>query len=644
MVSPYSDIESVMMGMNIGGFKIYNNLLPSAPADITGNHIEHTMATLTNGVGSYFWYRDGTLQSTNTTVNSVGNTTVRLGIAANASASSLMDGTYQVYEIILYNSALGNFQRQQIEGYLAWKWGLTSVLPNAHSLRALPPFSRTSWTPLDAGDCVLWLDATDMSGSPANASTVSNWFDKSGLSNHYTGTSSTITYQTNILNSLPAIRFTAGGRLAEDAPVDFPVGNSSAFESTTFVVASASNTTTGGMMVFGPVAGGAAKVYYTEGGFVYSTMFAGVAGISNAITTGTAFMFSDTYRFTGTTSNTVHTGWFNGSNSMSATGSNVNLATTPNYIGHTGFGSEFFSGNIHEILRYRGVLPEANRILVEAYLTQKWGLTSNLPTGHIGRLYRPLAPYFSPLAIQDCATWFDAADSNSLTLSGSNLTQWNDKSGSSNHASNFTGTTTFSTTALSNRPAVIFNGTSALRSSLSFGSMISVTAFIVARTNSANGWSGAMSINSYGGSGSVLGRGNMLTFYQSGANNNWWFSGSTPETDGNTTTVTLSTSRTDIVVGSWRPLASQVNVNGTMYSSSTSAPSSLGAGTSMIGCTTSNATALTEFWNGFVQEVIVYRGNLSTIQKQKIEGYLAWKWGLQASLPATHPHSKNAPI
>jgi sugar lactone lactonase YvrE len=38
-------------------------------------------------------------------------------------------------------------------------------------------------------------------------------------------------------------------------------------------------------------------------------------------------------------------------------------------------------------------------------------------------------------------------------------------------------------------------------------------------------------------------------------------------------------------------------------------------------------------------ETIVYMGEITTTQRMQIEGYLAWKWGLQANLPATHPFS-----
>jgi hypothetical protein len=43
-------------------------------------------------------------------------------------------------------------------------------------------------------------------------------------------------------------------------------------------------------------------------------------------------------------------------------------------------------------------------------------------------------------------------------------------------------------------------------------------------------------------------------------------------------------------------------------------------------------------YNGDIAEILVYQGDLSTNQRQQIEGYLAWKWGLQSNLPANHPY------
>jgi len=46
---------------------------------------------------------------------------------------------------------------------------------------------------------------------------------------------------------------------------------------------------------------------------------------------------------------------------------------------------------------------------------------------------------------------------------------------------------------------------------------------------------------------------------------------------------------------------------------------------------------------GVIYETIIYTTALGTAPRQKIEGYLAWKWGLQSSLPPGHPYKTAAP-
>jgi hypothetical protein len=43
-------------------------------------------------------------------------------------------------------------------------------------------------------------------------------------------------------------------------------------------------------------------------------------------------------------------------------------------------------------------------------------------------------------------------------------------------------------------------------------------------------------------------------------------------------------------------------------------------------------------------EVLITQGALPQADRQRVEGYLAWKWGLQAQLPANHPHLSGAPV
>ena len=46
---------------------------------------------------------------------------------------------------------------------------------------------------------------------------------------------------------------------------------------------------------------------------------------------------------------------------------------------------------------------------------------------------------------------------------------------------------------------------------------------------------------------------------------------------------------------------------------------------------------------GDIAELICVQGILSTSDRQKVEGYLAWKWGLVANLDAGHPYKSAAP-
>ena len=50
------------------------------------------------------------------------------------------------------------------------------------------------------------------------------------------------------------------------------------------------------------------------------------------------------------------------------------------------------------------------------------------------------------------------------------------------------------------------------------------------------------------------------------------------------------------------------------------------------------------FLNGNVAEIIAYKSaHIDKATRETIEGYLAWKWGLQGSLPADHTYKSFAP-
>jgi hypothetical protein len=43
-------------------------------------------------------------------------------------------------------------------------------------------------------------------------------------------------------------------------------------------------------------------------------------------------------------------------------------------------------------------------------------------------------------------------------------------------------------------------------------------------------------------------------------------------------------------------------------------------------------------------EILIYNTNISSTDRMLVEGYLAWKWGIEGKLRSDHPHKSTAPI
>ena len=46
----------------------------------------------------------------------------------------------------------------------------------------------------------------------------------------------------------------------------------------------------------------------------------------------------------------------------------------------------------------------------------------------------------------------------------------------------------------------------------------------------------------------------------------------------------------------------------------------------------------------YIDTALWLNGTVDLTERQKIEGYLAHKWGLAANLPADHPYKTEAPL
>lgn len=89
-------------------------------------------------------------------------------------------------------------------------------------------------------------------------------------------------------------------------------------------------------------------------------------------------------------------------------------------------------------------------------------------------------------------------------------------------------------------------------------------------------------------------------------------------------------------------LASSNVIVGTTYSPSTALiPYTNGVSMTALSGTVAATTGLylggsSNYFNGTLSELVVFSNALSSSQRQQMEGYLAWKWGLQSSLPGSH--------
>jgi len=57
-----------------------------------------------------------------------------------------------------------------------------------------------------------------------------------------------------------------------------------------------------------------------------------------------------------------------------------------------------------------------------------------------------------------------------------------------------------------------------------------------------------------------------------------------------------------------------------------------------IGFTGTLTPTLAGAMRGYIYEIIVFNTPVDTEKRHAVEGYLAWKWGIQGSLPTTHPY------
>jgi hypothetical protein len=555
-----------------------------------------------------------------------------VAIANNANSSNLSIGNgrpglpAQVYigginEIITYARTLSDGERRQVESYLAKKWNLTYLLPGINS---------NLLAPTTVSGCALWLDAADSSTIDLSGSTVIRWRDKSGNGRDASG-GVPPTYTSNAINGRNVVTFNG---------------------TNTFMFTN--------------------DVYSLREFHVFAVVQRLATIISNA-NAPTCIVSSQTY---GSNNRNPHIGWItNNQLKIGFWNNDLTFSSFPNYTSpdpvyllncsfvtrsrriivngasaafdsnqsfiQSGitmvmgrFSNTFFNGNIAEYIVYTGSLLDRDRRQIEGYLATKWNIPG-FENQHVFKFAPALNTPFNPNAISNCALWLDAADPSTLTLSGSNVSQWNDKSGNGRNATQ---------TSAGNRPTYNSsnNTLSFTASSLNFLNLPTSTlptgngsyAYFVVCTIGTLVGNHLIAGGTFGTTNATFGLRSDNT--GGGLRHYWWANDQTTSAGAYTVNQRFIAEATYTTGGVRATLA-----NGTQLASDTPGTRNQGTSSNYIG---RGSNSSIEFLDGTISEIIVYSLALTTNERQRIEGYLAWKWGLQNNLPTLHPYRKINPI
>ena len=233
------------------------------------------------------------------------------------------------------------------------------------------------------------------------------------------------------------------------------------------------------------------------------------------------------------------------------------------------------------------------------------------------------------------AAWYDASDAATLTLSGSSVTAWADKSGNDLHLVQGVANKQpqFGVNTINGMTTVKFDGSN---DNLVTGS----------NPFAAGGISDAMVIVVHRHDASA--RGTLFSLSGTSANTGrWqahapWTSTMYFDAGGGRINTSYGVAVGDVILASFYNSTTegvqQVYKNGALLVGDTTANSTNTVGNIFMG-----SSADTQYQNTSIAEMIIINGTVGVDDRQKLEGYLAHKWGQAGNLPAGHPYKSASP-
>jgi hypothetical protein len=226
------------------------------------------------------------------------------------------------------------------------------------------------------------------------------------------------------------------------------------------------------------------------------------------------------------------------------------------------------------------------------------------------------------------ALWLDSGTSESLTLVTSRVSEWIDLSGNNRNATQ--SISSLRPTYVSPEPGLSFNGGNRLGHPVINANPSELSIFAVAS-----------------GSGIIWAhRSDITNLIQLNKQTDTELRLQLRSSATVLETITATTSSgIDLLCGIFSRSTNSHNafVNGVgATANTTNFSGNFDASLNTIGAT-NNGSYFT-YLTGSIQELIVYNFLLTTEERQKNEGYLAHKWGLESKLNSAHPYKTNPPL
>jgi alpha-tubulin suppressor-like RCC1 family protein len=575
---------------------------------------------------------------------------------SNWSGDSLFQG--DMAEVLVYNRPLSTTEQDEVEGYLADKYGLYS--PNATWLLAYSSdvqaqITSNQWNqaqanayvaflatnpPIPTDGLALWFKA-DAGVKQDTSNNVTSWTDqRNGLvANQNSATAPT--FVANGLSGKPGIVFNGSQRLSSTSltPLDsdFTIliaGSSNDTQSERYMVGIGNLVSSLDVRGFGNGGGnfdlGVDNAYVIGGSFLTQGED-GLAELEYIKSTAIATFYQNG---TAEGGGYVPTG-------KTSPGFNIGDISNGNY-------PRFWDGTIHEIVVYNRALSVAERDQVEGYLADKYGfyntnatwpltyssevqaqITANQWNKSQADAYVALEANNPTIFTTGLVAWYKA--DSGVTQSGGNVSAWTDQTGNYTVTQTGGNQPTYVASDLNGEPALRFNGSQWLYNGATMGAGANNDLTILAVEASAapgnKQFSFVLGSTSTGGSCRGFGYNGSETLdcYYAG-----FGGGATPAANSfGTDEMTLDPTRTI----------------GTFYRNGVQTATGTGLGLQDLtpGVTVGAYSNGNAPWQGDIAEVLVYDHQLTDEQLAQADGYLADKYGL-SDPNATWPLAYSAAV